>query len=203
MSLAYLRAVGTPGLVRTSSRLSCGLANAKLYPLHATSSDSITGTTAIKAWIYDAANGAPLAGIAARRAAPGWAEHDPGLLWDAAASVYSASRWRALEHARSAGLAVASMGEPSVPLDERGDPLYPIIAYYDPRALNLCGPGGAHPRPPRAARDQRPGAAAGLRRDEAALATRRPPRAIRPHTPLALFGDYLIWRLAGVAAYDH
>ncbi|MFL5800892.1 MAG: L-fuculokinase [Roseiflexaceae bacterium] len=164
------------------------------------------GTTSIKAWLYDAASGVPLAGAA--RPTPissprtGWAEHDPAALWRAAAE----SIRETLEHAPGArpiaGMAAASMGEAGVPLDEHGDPLYPFVAYYDqrsepyvdwwrarisPEALHAIS--GQVLRPVFGAmklmwlRDAHPDLFARTRR-------------------WLSVGDYLIWRLAGVAATD-
>jgi xylulokinase len=96
------------------------------------------GTTSIKAWLYDAESGLPVAGaarptpLASPRA--GWAEHDPELLWRAAAASIREALERAPAARPIAALAIASMGEAGVLLDERGAPLYPIVAYYDPRS---------------------------------------------------------------------
>jgi xylulokinase len=96
------------------------------------------GTTSIKAWLYDAATGQPVAGAGRRTPVtsprPGWAEHDPEALWQAAAGSIRTALDRAPAGCEVAGLAVASMGEAGLPLDERGRPLYPIVAYYDARS---------------------------------------------------------------------
>jgi xylulokinase len=96
------------------------------------------GTTSIKAWLYDAATGQPIAGAARPTPVasphPGWAEHDPEALWQAAAASIRAALDQAPAARPIAGLAVASMGEAGVLLDERGAALYPIVAYYDPRS---------------------------------------------------------------------
>jgi xylulokinase len=94
------------------------------------------GTTTIKAWLYDAASGEPIASAArptpVRQVRQGWAEHDPEALWLAtAASLRDVTA--VVNVQEIAGIAVASMGEAGVPLDQTGRPLFPIIAYYDTR----------------------------------------------------------------------
>jgi len=96
------------------------------------------GTTSIKAWLYDAASGRPVGGAAqptpvvSPRA--GWAEHDPAALWQAAAGSIRTALAGAPEARPIAALAIASMGEAGVPLDQHGAPLGPIVAYYDTRS---------------------------------------------------------------------
>ncbi|HEX5692082.1 MAG TPA: FGGY family carbohydrate kinase, partial [Roseiflexaceae bacterium] len=96
------------------------------------------GTTSIKAWLYDAETGRPVAGAARPTPVvvpqPGWAEHDPEALWRTTAACIREALDQA-PHARPiAALAIASMGEAGVLLDEHGAALFPIVAYYDPRA---------------------------------------------------------------------
>ncbi|HHY46760.1 MAG TPA: hypothetical protein GX506_05600 [Firmicutes bacterium] len=64
----------------------------------------------------------------------GWTTMDPEAIWDTTARAVSETisllrpdGWRI------AGIATASMGESGVPLDRHGDPIYPIIAWYDLR----------------------------------------------------------------------
>src|SRR5689334_15333446 len=96
------------------------------------------GTTSIKAWLYDAASGRPVGGAA--RPTPvvspraGWAEHDPEALWQAAADSIRAALAGAPAARPVVALAIASMGEAGVPLDQHGAPLGPIVAYYDTRS---------------------------------------------------------------------
>jgi xylulokinase len=96
------------------------------------------GTTSVKAWLYDADSGRPIAGAAQPTPVvsprPGWAEHDPEALWQAAAASIRAALDQAPAARPIAGLAVASMAEAGVLLDENGTALYPIVAYYDQRS---------------------------------------------------------------------
>src|SRR5262245_12474026 len=96
------------------------------------------GTTSIKAYLYDARSGQLIAGASrptpVAQPRPGWAEHDPAALWQAAAESIRAALDAAPSGEPVVGLAVASMGEAGLPLDEHGQPLYPIMAYYDTRA---------------------------------------------------------------------
>lgn len=164
------------------------------------------GTTSIKAWLYDAASGRPVAGAShptpGARPRPGWAEHDPEALWLAAAASIRSALAAASPNEPVAALAVASMAEAGLPLDIHGRPLYPIIAYYDQRTDQYAGwwrerlgaeaihaISGQVVRPPFGVmkllwlRDQRPDLFARMRR-------------------WLSVGDYLIWRLAGVYATD-
>jgi xylulokinase len=164
------------------------------------------GTTSIKAWLYDVASGAPIAGAA--RPTPisspraGWAEHDPAALWSAAAESIREALARA-PHARPiAGLAVASMGEAGVPLDQHGDPLYPIVAYYDQRSepyvewwRTRIGPEALHAISGQVLRPVFGAMKLMWLRDA------HPELFARARRWLSV-GDYLIWQLAGVAATD-
>ncbi|MEM8533016.1 MAG: FGGY family carbohydrate kinase [Chloroflexota bacterium] len=95
------------------------------------------GTTSVKACIYDEHSR-----IVARATRPTpvtcpqpyWAEHDPELLWAGVVeSIQSALQQLPQPHSLAA-VAVASMGEAGVPLDSHGQPVFPIITYYDTRA---------------------------------------------------------------------
>lgn len=62
------------------------------------------------------------------------ASHDPEILWlETAGAIREVAGH--LDQARVAGLAIASIGEAGVPLDAQGNPLYPIIAWYDERTV--------------------------------------------------------------------
>ena len=95
------------------------------------------GTTSVKAWLYDAATGRPIAGasqptpVATPR--PGWAEHDPEALWQATCGALRDATAQIAEPARILGLAVASVGEAFVALDQGGRPTCRTIAWYDER----------------------------------------------------------------------
>jgi len=165
------------------------------------------GTTSIKAYLYDAQSGQLVAGASrptpVAHPRPGWAEHDPAALWQATADSIRAALNAAPSGEPVAGLAVASMGEAGLPLDEHGHPLYPIMAYYDPRADQYAAWWRARVEP------QHIHAISGqvlrsvfgvmklmwLRDAQAALFA-------RTRRWLSV-GDYLIWRLAGVYATDH
>ncbi len=91
------------------------------------------GTTRIKAARYDAELG-QVVETASRptpveRPAPGWSQHDPHTLWQ---TIASCLREVAMDHP-VAGLGVSSFAEAGLPLDAAGQPLYPIIAWYDRR----------------------------------------------------------------------
>jgi xylulokinase len=96
------------------------------------------GTTNSKAVAYDtrgqplatASRSTPTRDLGARRA-----ELDAPTLWQEAAAVLRKVTTRLPAGARVAGVCVASMGEAGVPLDAAGEPLYPIIAWYDERTL--------------------------------------------------------------------
>ena len=95
------------------------------------------GTTRIKAVLLDAERGQIIA--SAGRETPvshpreGWSEHDPNALWAAAAGALREVAAQ-LGGRRAAGLAISSLAEAGVPLDEHGLPTYPIIAWYDRRS---------------------------------------------------------------------
>ncbi len=94
------------------------------------------GTTNIKGVAY-ATSGMPLATASMptpaieqglRRAC-----HDPQALWGQMAAVIRDLVVALPAQAHLAGLAIASFGEAGVPLDARGEALYPVIAWYDER----------------------------------------------------------------------
>src|SRR3954447_6594742 len=96
------------------------------------------GSTSIKAVAYEPS------GKAVARASvpsaihypqPGWAYYDPEQLWSQAVQVLREVTSNVDDPRRIAGLAVASVGEAGVPLDEHGDPTYHFIAWFDQRTL--------------------------------------------------------------------
>ncbi|GAB4204298.1 MAG: xylulokinase [Roseiflexaceae bacterium] len=95
------------------------------------------GTTNCKALLFDRAGqprGAGSVPTPLHRPGPGLAEHDAEELWQA---VVAAVR-QALAVAgggRVRGVGVASMAEAGVLLDRAGQPLHPIIAWFDSRTL--------------------------------------------------------------------
>lgn len=60
---------------------------------------------------------------------PGWYQHDPERLWQAAADCLR----EVSTGEPAAGLAISSMAEAGLPLDADMRPLYPIVAWYDTR----------------------------------------------------------------------
>jgi xylulokinase len=69
------------------------------------------------------------------RPRPGWAEHDAEALWQAAAGALRDATAEIDRPARIRGIAVASVGEAFVALDQDGRPTGPLIAWYDERAI--------------------------------------------------------------------
>jgi xylulokinase len=65
--------------------------------------------------------------------APGQADYDPEVLWQAAARVIGEAACGLPAGAPLAGLAVASVGESAVPVDPAGRPLAPAMAWFDDR----------------------------------------------------------------------
>jgi xylulokinase len=94
------------------------------------------GTTNCKALIFDtdgvqrAAASAPTPVNYPR---PGWAEHDPEMLWQAVVSVVRRVLGQ-VDPARVRGVAVASMAEAGLLLNAIGRPITPLIAWYDSRS---------------------------------------------------------------------
>jgi sugar (pentulose or hexulose) kinase len=64
---------------------------------------------------------------------PGWGEFDPEKMWEAVAACLEKVAGR-LGGRRACSIGISSMAEAGLPLDLGGKPLFPIIAWYDPRA---------------------------------------------------------------------
>lgn len=98
------------------------------------------GTTNQKAILFDE-NGTPAAQAirptATIRFPNGGAVYDPQQLWENICALLHTLKESAGAKAisRVEGLAITGMGEAGVPLDGQGQPLYPIIAWFDPRTL--------------------------------------------------------------------
>ena len=95
------------------------------------------GTTTIKAVLLDSDRGR-IEHVAARptpthHPRPDWSEHDPEAFWQAARACLSEVAAQTGGR-RVAALAISSLAEAGLPLDARGQPLYPIIAWYDRRS---------------------------------------------------------------------
>ena len=93
------------------------------------------GTTSCKAAVFDPYGrrlGYGTSPTPTYRPRPDLAEHDPDELWG---SVVLAIRWalEPVDPRRVRSVAVASVSEAGVPLDNAGRPTYPIIAWYDGR----------------------------------------------------------------------
>lgn len=163
------------------------------------------GTTNIKAVVYDPDRGEVLATASqptpTDHPRPGWTEHDPEALWRTVCAVVrqASAGWAD----RIGALAVASLAEAGVPLDAHDRPVYPIIAWHDPRTEPLV-------------------AVVEQQIDPARLyaITGHPVQAkfsllkllwLRQHQPAAFqrlarwlcLEDYVIWRLSGEAATDY
>ena len=95
------------------------------------------GTTTIKAAAYDPDIGHVVA-LAARSTptdhpSSGLSEHDPEALWETVCACLQ-ELTAALSGRQIGGLAIASLAEAGVPVDAAGQPLCPIIAWYDRRS---------------------------------------------------------------------
>jgi xylulokinase len=66
---------------------------------------------------------------------PAWAYYDPEELWSQACQVLRAVTSQVDDPRRIAGIAVASVGEAGVPLDQDGRPTYHAIAWFDRRTI--------------------------------------------------------------------
>ncbi len=96
------------------------------------------GTTNTKAVLYDLAGG--MRAVAStptplEEQGPGQAVCDPEALYRAALGVIRRAVSQVPDPEAVLGVSVSSMGEAGVPLDARGRPVYPIIAWYDRRTL--------------------------------------------------------------------
>ncbi len=94
------------------------------------------GTTNVKALIFTP-DGHPVAQASAPTPVhvpqPGWAYYEPEELWQTTAAVLRQATAQ-VDARRIASVAVASMGEAGVLLDQHNHALYPAIAWYDTRA---------------------------------------------------------------------
>lgn len=101
------------------------------------------GTTSTKAIVYDPARG-KVAHVAScptpvRHPRPEWAEWDPDALWEAVVAAVRDAVAQVDRPERIAGIGIASVGEAGIALDARGQPLRPIIAWFDPRGEAYVG----------------------------------------------------------------
>jgi len=96
------------------------------------------GSTNIKAAVFDATGGRIAVAHSATptsRASGGRAEHDADQLWATAASVMGEAARQIPSRYDVAAIGCASMGESVVPVDAAGEPLGPMIAWYDRRTV--------------------------------------------------------------------
>ena len=165
------------------------------------------GTSSLKAVLYDPSSGRITAQAAAptpvSHPRPDWTEYDPIALWQGMSACIRQVVATLSPGQSVAGVAAASMGEAGVPLGKDGEPLYPIMAWFDPRSV---------------AQAER------LRREIGAEAIHRvtgqqvrevftSPKLLwlQEHAPDVLkraalwlsMEDYMLWRLSGVAATDY
>lgn len=161
------------------------------------------GTTSIKSILLESETGEILA--IASRPTPvshpfsGWSEHDPEAIWR---SCVSCLRECAGGHQVQA-LAIASMAEAGLPIDAWGNPLYPIIAWYDrrssPQAERIEKAIGREKL--YSITGQRPSASFGLTKW---LWLRENLPDIAPHTAAWLpLPAYILFRLCGYQAVDY
>jgi xylulokinase len=93
------------------------------------------GTTNCKALVFDTSGqqrAAASAPTPTHRPRPGWAEYDPEALWQTVAAVVRHALGQ-VDPAQVRGVAVASMAEAGLLLDARGQPISPLLAWYDSR----------------------------------------------------------------------
>ena len=66
----------------------------------------------------------------------GWVTWDPESIWGKVAeAIRGATVELDIQPGQIVGICAASVGESGVPLDRHGQPLYPIIAWFDPRTM--------------------------------------------------------------------
>jgi xylulokinase len=94
------------------------------------------GTTGVRALVFTTA-GEVVAqagrSVPLERPRPGWAQHEPQALWHAACAALREATGRLERPERVVGVAAASVGEAFALLDAAGEPVGPLIAWYDER----------------------------------------------------------------------
>ncbi len=164
------------------------------------------GTTNTKAVLYDldgqlrAVASAP---TPITEEGPGHATRDPEALYQAAVGVIRQAAAQVQDPTEVLALSISSMGEAGVPLDARGQAVYPIIVWYDRRTLPYRAWWQAH------LDDDRLYAICGLQPGH--IFSLNKIMWLRDHEPasyarLALWlsvSDYLAYRLSGVAAMSY
>ncbi len=66
---------------------------------------------------------------------PDWTDFEPGPIWEAACRAIRSVVSQIKNPAAIGGIAVSSLAESVVPIDSRGQPLAPAIAWYDLRTI--------------------------------------------------------------------
>ena len=165
------------------------------------------GTSNLKAVAYD-----PASGQAAAQASeptpqthprPEWTEYDPMLIWQRLCACIRRVVASLPPGSRIAAVAAASMGEAGVPLDRGGQPLYPIIAWHDPRSepqaeflRREIGPEALHRITGQQVRHVFAAAKLLWLRQHA-------PDVVSRMAHWLSMEDYILWRLSGAAATDY
>jgi xylulokinase len=163
------------------------------------------GTTRIRALVFTPDGRVVAEGSRAtpvERPRPGWAEHDAEALWQAAAGALRDATTAIERPARIRAVAVASVGEAFVALDQDGRPTSPVIAWYDERPIAQLA------RLEREVGRDRLYALTGLSPDPSFslckllwLQDTQPEALARTRVCLNV-AHYLAWRLCGVATAD-
>ncbi|MEM7041986.1 MAG: FGGY family carbohydrate kinase [Pseudomonadota bacterium] len=94
------------------------------------------GTSRVRALVFTADGGVVSEGSGTaptHRPRPRWAEQEAEDIWLACVSAIKSAVEPLDRPDRIRGLAISSVGEAFVPLDEAGEPTYPVIAWYDQR----------------------------------------------------------------------
>lgn len=94
------------------------------------------GTSRVRAMVFDPGGRLVAEGSAqpkVSRPKPGWANTQAEDLWQACLEAIRFATHQVDRPGRIRSLAVASVGEAAVPLDAHGNPVYPMIAWYDCR----------------------------------------------------------------------
>jgi xylulokinase len=163
------------------------------------------GTTRIRALVFTP-DGRVIAessrSTAIERPRPGWAEHDAEALWRGMCGALLDATARTERPDRIRGIAVASVGEAFVALDQEGRPTCPVIAWYDER------PSAQLARLAAAIGKERLYALTGLAADPTFSLCKL--LWLKDHQPDALartrlwlnVAHYLAWRLCGVPGAD-
>jgi xylulokinase len=99
------------------------------------------GSTSLKAVIYDldgdvvASASRPTEKLTPD-AHPEWVIWDPAQIWDGSSAAIKEAVSQIDDPAQIKGVAVTGMGMDGVPVDERGNHLYPFISWHDPRTAS-------------------------------------------------------------------